>query len=89
LDSWRVYYKDADGKETGEYIFMGQTKYLDKCTTVDETDQYGYYLVIVPWDSEGMGIQRGLCYNKNKKFFLLAGLDDYFFELVKTFTAME
>ena len=83
IDWYRVIFKDSDGKERTEYMWIGQTKYLDKFVT-SRSESSGVYYIQIPMDSSGFGYEGSFHYNKNKKFFYTGGKFEWgimFFEM--------
>ena len=92
LDRYHVYYNDLDGEEIWDYLYIGQTKYLDQFDTMKQGDPDNdscYYEILLPVDSEGLTYVQGFYYNKNKKYFMVSDQYDPFFDMIKIFTAME
>ena len=92
LDLYYTYYNGPDGEETWEYLYIGQTKYLNQFSTEkynDARDIFGYYKIHLPVDSEGLTYVQGFCYNKNQKYFMVTYQFEPFFDMIKIFTAME
>ena len=82
IDWYRVSYENSDGKIMTEYMWIGQTKHLDKFEIRNED---GIFLIQIPWDSSGFGYEAGFFYNKNQKYFYTGGKFDWGIQ----FTEME
>ena len=94
LDQYELYYTKPDGEETSTYMFIGQTKHLGeygigKYNYGKDPDEFRYYVIYIPWDSEGMVYEQGISYNKDRKYFLALSPFDAALDLIITFGGMK
>jgi hypothetical protein len=94
LDQYWLYYTRPDGEESSSDMFIGQTKYLEEYSTGKycygkNPDEFRFFVIHIPWDSDGMVFEQGISYNKDRKYFLALNPYDDALDMIKTFGGME